>query len=348
MLKQTTLIVVALFCVVTSCSKFETLNEPEFLLQQNKITADEITETTFEGTFQHGDPIPGQYIVVFKDDAFSQTEMDLNKSFNSRANIVLKKAEKLIAQRQLAKESIYQSYGHALKGFAVKMNETQALEIAKNPLVEYVEQDRFVILGPGNGKGNGGNNGGTPPPQSTPWGITRVGGHADGTGTTAWVIDSGIDLDHPDLNVNTGLSQSFLSGGGPNQSADDQHGHGTHVAGTIGAIDNSEGVVGVAANATVISVRVLDRKGSGSTSGVIAGVNYVAANAGSNDVANMSLGGGISTTLDNAVIAASNTCRFVLAAGPYSFSSRLRRFLFFPKGNLSSLQRLLLFRQSSK
>jgi subtilisin family serine protease len=97
--------------------------------------------------------------------------------------------------------------------------------------------------------------------------------------------------------------------------ADDQNGHGTHVAGTIAAMDNAIGSRGVAPGAKVVAVRVLDRRGSGSTSGVIAGVDYVAGAAGSNDVANMSLGGGVSSSLDNAVIAASATCAFVLAAG---------------------------------
>ncbi|HYQ57861.1 MAG TPA: S8 family serine peptidase, partial [Draconibacterium sp.] len=86
-------------------------------------------------------------------------------------------------------------------------------------------------------------------------------------------------------------------------------------AGTIAAIDNNLGVVGVAAGAKVVAVRVLDRRGSGTVSGVIAGVDYVADNASSGDVANMSLGGGISKTLDNAVLAASSSCTFVLAAG---------------------------------
>jgi subtilisin family serine protease len=103
---------------------------------------------------------------------------------------------------------------------------------------------------------------------------------------------------------------------------DDQNGHGTHVAGTVAAIDNSIGVVGVAAGATVISVRVLDRRGSGSYSGVIAGIDHVAANGKTGDVANMSLGGGFSQTLNDAVIAAAaKGIKFSLAAGNESTSA---------------------------
>ena len=163
--------------------------------------------------------------------------------------------------------------------------------------------------------GGGGGGGGGSAAQTTPWGVTRVGGAIDGTNAgRAWIIDSGIDLDHEDLNVDVANSRSFLSGG-QSSNPDDQNGHGTHVAGTVAAIDNSIGVVGVAAGAPVVSVRVLDRKGSGSNSGVIAGVDYVGANASSGDAANMSLGGGASTALDNAVKAAAGTCPMVLAAG---------------------------------
>ena len=108
------------------------------------------------------------------------------------------------------------------------------------------------------------------------------------------------------------FSATFL---GSNTTPDDQNGHGTHVAGTVGAKNNTTGVVGVASDALVVAVRVLNRNGSGTTSGVIAGVDYVAANAAAGDAANMSLGGGASTALDNAVLAASSSCPFAVAAG---------------------------------
>jgi subtilisin family serine protease len=116
------------------------------------------------------------------------------------------------------------------------------------------------------------------------------------------VIDTGIDLDHPDLIVDEFNGFTAFSSG-PDSNFNDRHGHGTHVAGTIAALDNSIDVVGVAAGATVVPVKVLNRRGSGTTSGVIAGVDHVAANASVGDCANMSLGGGVSPSLDAAVIA---------------------------------------------
>ena len=204
-------------------------------------------------------------------------------------------------------------YRTAIRGFSANMAPQAAERMAAmNPNVAYCEQDRVVTTGQrGRKPPKGDDGGGSGPAQETPWGITRVNGGAAGNFATAWVIDSGIDLDHPDLNVDT--SRSFYAVG---RNADDQNGHGTHVAGTIAAIDNDIGVIGVAPGAPVVSVRVLDRRGSGSTSGVIAGVDYVAANGSPGDVANMSLGGGISTTLDTAVKnAAAGGVRFVLAAG---------------------------------
>jgi hypothetical protein len=153
--------------------------------------------------------------------------------------------------------------------------------------------------------------------QCRPWGIERVGGGQSVTGKRAWIIDSGIDLDHPDLNVNTSLSRSFMPGESEAENAgDDDSGHGTHVAGTVAAIDNEQGVVGVAAGAEVVAVRVLTRTG-GTTSTVLAGINYVKASPSltSQDVVNISLGGGISTALDEAVSELANICKVVMSAG---------------------------------
>jgi subtilisin family serine protease len=184
---------------------------------------------------------------------------------------------------------------------------------ANNPNIAYCEQDQVVTVAPIHAAAPPGGGGGTQPAQETPWGIARVNGGVAGSFGTAWVIDTGIDFSHPDLRVDTARSRSFLSN---NTSPVDQNGHGTHVAGTIAALDNTIGVIGVAPGALVVAVRVLDRRGSGSNSGVIAGVDYVSANGQAGDVANMSLGGGVSTALDTAVVnAAKGGVRFALAAG---------------------------------
>lgn len=197
---------------------------------------------------------------------------------------------------------------HAARGFSAVIPDPVADAIRTDPRVLIVERDGPVSLirpievaaRPGGSSG-----------QKTPWGITRVGGSGDGTGKTAWIIDTGIDLDHPDLNTSRSCHAAF-NGNGP----DDQNGHGTHVAGTIAAINNGIGVVGVAPNAFVCAVRVLGASGSGTWEQVINGVNYVAANGASGDVANMSLGGsGSNATLEQAVRDASAQVKFAIAAG---------------------------------
>jgi subtilisin family serine protease len=277
---------VILILLVGGCSQNETFN-----------AADE------ESLSLKSASMAGKYIVVLKDDA-GIARADLQ----TRNAKVKEKAFGLLKKYDVAGE-IEEVYQTVLQGFAVKMAPGQAKKLGDDVDVKYVEADQIIVLSPINATGKP-----APQPvaQSIPWGITRVNGGISGIGKTAWIIDSGIDLDHPDLTVDVARSRTFLGG---TSTPDDQNGHGTHVAGTIAAKNNSIGVVGVAAGATVVSVRVLDRRGSGSTSGVIAGVDYVASVASLADVANMSLGGGVSATLDNAVLNASAKVKFALAAG---------------------------------
>lgn len=205
-------------------------------------------------------------------------------------------------------------YEHALRGFSVRTSAQGAAGIARNPKVAYVEADQLY----------------TASAQEVPTGIQRIfaAGNAnidiDGTddkrvNVDVAVIDTGIDLDHPDLNVVGSVncasggpfSQSCSTGGG-----DDGNGHGSHVAGTIGAIDDGNGVVGVAPGARLWAVRVLGNNGSGYTSWVVAGMDWVAANEGTIEVANMSLGGGVSQAIDDAANGLANAgVALAVAAG---------------------------------
>ncbi|MFC6634165.1 S8 family serine peptidase [Microbulbifer taiwanensis] len=228
-------------------------------------------------------------------------------------------AGRLVAQARAAGHSRAAAdfvYRNTIKGAAINLPCAAANAVfGGDSSIMRMTPDSIVSINakppcPGNKCGGGSDD------QVVPWGIGRVGGPVDGSGRDAWIIDTGIDLNHADLNVDGSRGFSAFTSG-PNAGVDDGHGHGTHVAGTVGAIDNGIDVVGVAANATVIPVKVLDRRGSGTTSGVIAGVDYVGANAASGDCANMSLGGGISPDLDDAVVAAAQNsgAYFVLAAG---------------------------------
>jgi hypothetical protein len=249
--------------------------------------------------------IPGQYIC------------DFSGGYIPRSRVGAE-AERAAAS---AGGRILHVYSHSIRGFAISASE-QAVRrmLATNADVTFCEPDQVMRLEPGGNPGAGKRPGGPPSKgggdsgstgETTPWGIARVNGGTGGSFGVAWVIDTGIDGSHPDLNVDSNLSRSF----GKNSNWADKNGHGTHVAGTIAAIDNEIGVVGVAPGATVVAVRVLEANGSGSYSSVIAGVEYVAQNGRPGDVANMSLGGPGSTALDNAVIAASANVAFAVAAG---------------------------------
>jgi subtilisin family serine protease len=255
----------------------------------------------------------GKYIVVLKNDAeiAIQDVKIKNDHVKAKAYGLLKKYE--------ITGDLEEVYETALQGFAMKMSPGQAAKMLEDSTVLRVEADQVVTISgkkpvkPAPTPTTTTTTTPTTTTQNTPWGITRVGGGGTYTGTgVAWVIDSGIDLTHPDLNVSTTLGISYVSGV---SSPNDDNGHGTHVAGIIAAKNNTIGVVGVAPGALLIPVKVLDSTGSGTFSGVLAGINYVAANGVPGDVANMSLGGGISPTIDDAVFAASAKVKFAIAAG---------------------------------
>lgn len=176
-------------------------------------------------------------------------------------------------------------YRHALNGYSAVIPNDRVAEVRADDRVLFLSEDREVSISA----------------QTVPTGIDRIDAKAssaksgDGGGSetvNVAVIDTGIDIDHPDLNVVGGKNCS--SG----RSFDDGHGHGTHVAGTIAAKDDAIGVVGVVPGARLFAVRVLNNGGLGSTSSVVCGIDWVTSTRTDGDstndvaVANMSLGGG--------------------------------------------------------
>ncbi|HET8864325.1 MAG TPA: S8 family peptidase [Gracilimonas sp.] len=278
-----------------------------------------VTEVSNTNDLSENNIIEGQYIVVMK----SSTDGQFKLGETERIEAV---RTKVFSSVELSETNVVAKYNNVLAGFAAQLDDSQLEKLRGNKNVEYIEKDRIYTFAPpcgtprggpcdDPGDGDGGDGGDST--QETPYGITRVNGGATYSGSNvAWIIDSGIDLDHPDLNVDASRGFNAFTSGRDGKSMDDGNGHGTHVAGTVAAIDNNFGVIGVAAGATVIPVKVLDSRGSGSYSGVIAGVDHVGANGSNGDVANMSLGGPTSQALDDAVLgASSNGVKFVLAAG---------------------------------
>jgi hypothetical protein len=277
---------------------------------------EEITEPFQDDlTLENGDVIKGKYIVVLNEGAVDKSSFRNLKDFNGRQLAMRKASAAVLEENSISSEAIEITFSNLFDGFSATLDHEGYSRLQQDTRVKYIEKDRVVIMRPPwerNGGDGGGGSG-----QTTPYGITRVGGAVNyGGNNSAWIIDTGIQLDHPDLNVDLSKSITVFTSGKDSKNADDGNGHGTHVAGTIAAINNNIGVVGVAAGASVVAVKVLDSRGSGSYSGVIAGVDYVGANANPGDVANMSLGGPYSKALNDAVIAASNKgVWFAIAAG---------------------------------
>jgi subtilisin len=254
--------------------------------------------------------IPGQYIVVLKDNIANPegVAQDFTKLYGTTKGFV---------------------YDYALKGFSAKIPADKLANIVSDPRIRFVEPDLIIHALPFDiatkgGNGNGNNQGGSSqPPQTLPTGVNRIdadlsptaniNGVDDRVDADIAIIDTGVSKTHPDLNFYQGIT---LSGSGKS-GGDDDNGHGSHCAGIAAAKDNTIGVVGVAPGARIWSVKVLNAAGSGTLSGIIAGINYVTQHANQIDVANMSLGGtGVSNSYRLAITNSVNAGIFyAVAAG---------------------------------
>ncbi|MFT6960998.1 MAG: subtilisin family serine protease [Flammeovirgaceae bacterium] len=193
----------------------------------------------------------------------------------------------------ISTDKVTHRYTSAISGFAAKLTTAEVDALKSNSNIFSVEKDYivemqgFIVESVEKAAKNGGASNAR---QTSECFVSRAGGSGNGAGknTWVWVVDSGIDLDHPDLNVvtNSNYAKSFVGG-----SANDANGHGTHVAGIIGGINNTIGGVGISAGAAVVPVRVFGASGGSSSATIIAGINHVAANDISGDIANLSLGG---------------------------------------------------------
>jgi subtilisin family serine protease len=225
--------------------------------------------------------IPAQYIVVLDRDVAGQQRDLASTALNDRdvADLMPDWAG-----------TVTRRFDHALNGFAAQMTEQQAEQLSDDPRVAFVEEDSVVEA--------------LVTQSNPPWGLDRIGQRdlplnaaysytTTGAGVNAYIIDTGIRRTHTQFGGRAFIGFDAVGDG---QNTNDCNGHGTHVSGTVGG-----STYGVAKSVRLFAVRVLNCSGSGSTSGVIAGVDWVTAHHVAPAVANMSLGGGVSSALDTAV-----------------------------------------------
>ena len=290
-LALSTLLAASLF---TSCQE-----EP---VSDNDTSPSTSGESAVEPPSSDGDIIPGQFIVVFKDSKIKPASKFHAKTiFPSRgakakatrdvSALAMKKMNTILSDNDLEQSQVLEYYTTKISGVAMQLKEEEYQKLLKDSNVAAIEYDRTVTLPKYEIEDSfTDDNLGQKKAQSIPCGVSNAGGAVDSSEREQWiwVIDSGIDLDHPDLNVvtNPEYARSFV-GGTPN----DCNGHGTHVAGTAAAIDNGIGVIGVSAGAAVVPVRVFGCNGNSSTSTILAGINHVGRFDAPGDVANLSLGG---------------------------------------------------------
>jgi subtilisin family serine protease len=237
-----------------------------------------------------GTPVAGSYIVVLRHEAGVSA-----RTYRERSDALADSHDASVRYR----------YTSAVQGFAGTMSAAQARRVAAHPKVAYVEQDAVMHA--------------IATQSGATWGIDRLdqrGLPLDGAFTysrtasnvNAYIIDTGIMTTHDEFGTRASVARDTVGDG---QNGQDCNGHGTHVAGTVGG-----STYGVAKAVRLYAVRVLDCSGAGTTSGVIAGVDWVNTNAKKPAVANMSLGGSPSASLDRAVRnAIANGVTFALAAG---------------------------------
>ncbi|MCP4277797.1 MAG: S8 family serine peptidase, partial [Gammaproteobacteria bacterium] len=253
-------------------------------------------------TYNEVDParaIKDRYIVLLKEEIVQNQMLKSAVSRSAMVNTISKQIALDVKGR------IVRQYTNAVSGFVVDMKASEIITLQQNPLVLTIEQDQIMNA--------------TVTQTNATWGLDRIDQSnlplddaynysLDGTGINAYVIDTGVMVSHTDFGGRASHGWDFIDN---DADASDCNGHGTHVAGTIGS-----STYGVAKNVNLIAVRVLGCSGSGTNSGVIAGVDWVAENAEFPAVANMSLGGGNSSILDAAVDNAIDAgITFVVAAG---------------------------------
>lgn len=284
--KQTTMFInkIRYACLIVFLSCFACNDDKDANPKNN------IDDCLTSSSVNSGQPIPGEFIVTF-----SETT-DNGRSIQTAARV--------LAAHNISSDKIKDHIQGAFSNYLMRLTADEAYALKNDSEVLRVENDRhisvcacFTVL----------------EPRLVTWNVDKVG-YGDGTGKTAWIMDTGIDFNHPDLKVDETRSRVFLD---DQTSADDDNGHGTHIAGIIGAKNNNIGTLGVASGATLVSLKILDDAGNGRLSTALKALSYVRSNAKAGDVVNISISlAEVSQTLEAEIRSVANKGIFLaIAAG---------------------------------
>ena len=280
--------------------------------------------------------VPDQYLITFRKNAIlntstnrlatAQKDRSVNNpmaqdEYDARNEWAQEQCKKFLAEHNIAPDALIRAYSNAVEGMAVKLSDQEYTRLSQDDRIEFIEEDKMIAMGemgpeiktPFNpadiatGLGNWF--------QIVPYGVNRVGGSTNYSANTSlsdkwvWIVDTGVD-GHSELTLVSSYARNFSS----DSHLGDGYGHGTHVAGIVGAKDDGKGVVGVAAGANLVNIKVINTQGDGYYSDIVAALDYIRYNSISGDVVNMSIGGAGSATVDNATRALGNANVYVAVA----------------------------------
>lgn len=322
------LVLTSIAVLFVSCQKAPELSYSQNSSPKSKSSKEERSKISLASD-------SSEYIVFYKD-SYEKLPIVRDRVANSRDIVTRTEASvrAFLQGKGIRSERIGNIYSY-FRGFTAKLSKEELATLSLDPNIKNIVANKGIKIDLPKPTSDILKEGATSSSESLPVNIDRTWTIWKGGSTTSnvcWVLDTGCDLDHYELNVDQQRAISFVSN---EPSAEDYNGHGTHVAGIIGARQNGSGIIGVAPGARIVPVKVLNAQGVSDFATLLKGLDYVALNASSGDVVNISIETpkNPDVTLDNVIIALSTPTRFIyttISAGNFGDNT-----IFYPMARIS-------------